>query len=305
MAQINILDIDLSLLDDDPNDPKYCYDTTNQACGPGVWDTLPYSENECGGNRQSPIAISSTSQCTNVTYDFNYYTGTCTWDDLVYEINDHSIKAVYPSSCDHPEVQIGSLVYEVAQWHVHLGQEHSIDGEFAAAAMHIVHSLKSDPLGEATEPFAVIGFGMKADAEAGETNLDLDRMIYGFRDTAIQAANDCSLLGLGPTPTWFWEGTSSPWLTANPYEILPSDPTFYQYLGSLTTPPCTEAVFWNFLSEYIPVSVAQLDFINNVILNYLDPNTCEKGTVADPMTGVTSRPPFTDAGRGVTKVGAC
>ena len=300
-AIISIPEIDLGLLEDDPNAPKYCYDPTDDTCGPQVWEFLPFTDNQCGGQRNSPIAISSTRQCTPLTYDF--YPGTCTWGDLIYNINDHSIKAEYPSTCDHPEVLIGSIVYEVAQWHVHLGQEHSIDGEFASAAVHIVHTLKSDPNGEATEPFAVVGYGLKAGTEVGINDPFLDRMIYGFGETATETASHCSL-GL-VTPTFFWKGVYAPFNIADPYAILPSNPTFYQYLGGLTTPPCTEAVFWNFLSDYIPVSVSQIDFINNLILNYIDPATCEKGTVADPKTGNTSRPPIDPAGRTVTRVGAC
>ena len=40
--------------------------------------------------------------------------------------------------------------------------------------------------------------------------------------------------------------------------LLPTDQRYYQYLGSLTTPPCTEGVLWSVLKQPISLSAAQL-----------------------------------------------
>ena len=40
----------------------------------------------------------------------------------------------------------------------------------------------------------------------------------------------------------------------NPARFLPSSRTHYRYLGSLTTPPCTEGVRWLVLAEPVTVS---------------------------------------------------
>lgn len=36
---------------------------------------------------------------------------------------------------------------------------------------------------------------------------------------------------------------------------------FYTYKGSLTTPPCAEAVTWVVFSDYLPISVFQVYYI--------------------------------------------
>jgi carbonic anhydrase len=40
--------------------------------------------------------------------------------------------------------------------------------------------------------------------------------------------------------------------------LLPDDQRYYQFLGSLTTPPCTEGVLWMVMKQPMTVSDAQL-----------------------------------------------
>ena len=47
-------------------------------------------------------------------------------------------------------------------------------------------------------------------------------------------------------------------LRFNPVSFLPEDKGFYRYLGSLTTPPCTEGVIWIVFKQPIEASVRQL-----------------------------------------------
>jgi carbonic anhydrase len=40
--------------------------------------------------------------------------------------------------------------------------------------------------------------------------------------------------------------------------LPPGKKTSYRYMGSLTTPPCSEGVFWNLLADPITMSPAQI-----------------------------------------------
>ena len=46
--------------------------------------------------------------------------------------------------------------------------------------------------------------------------------------------------------------------TLNPNEMLPKDKDYYTYLGSLTTPPCSEIVTWYVIKDKIEVSIEQI-----------------------------------------------
>ena len=44
----------------------------------------------------------------------------------------------------------------------------------------------------------------------------------------------------------------------NPSELLPADRAYFTYVGSLTTPPCTEGVRWFVLKSATTVSAGEL-----------------------------------------------
>lgn len=45
----------------------------------------------------------------------------------------------------------------------------------------------------------------------------------------------------------------------NAADLLPSSLSYQSYAGSLTTPPCSEAVKWNVMVEPIELSEAQIE----------------------------------------------
>ncbi len=62
-------------------------------------------------------------------------------------------------------------------------------------------------------------------------------------------------------------------------ELLPADQRYYQFMGSLTTPPCTEGVLWMVLKQPSPLSRGQLK-----LFTQLYPNN------ARPVQALNSRP---------------
>jgi carbonic anhydrase len=47
-------------------------------------------------------------------------------------------------------------------------------------------------------------------------------------------------------------------------ELLPSDQRYYQFMGSLTTPPCTEGVLWMVLKQPVRISAAQFKLFSQL-----------------------------------------
>lgn len=50
----------------------------------------------------------------------------------------------------------------------------------------------------------------------------------------------------------------------DPAKLLPENPIFWTYLGSLTTPPCSESVIWMVFKESVEVSKKQLELMRSL-----------------------------------------
>jgi carbonic anhydrase len=50
----------------------------------------------------------------------------------------------------------------------------------------------------------------------------------------------------------------------NAANLLPRDKSYFSYTGSLTTPPCSEGVKWNILTESISLSAAQINQFRHI-----------------------------------------
>ncbi|KAL7639802.1 UNVERIFIED_CONTAM: hypothetical protein RMT77_009212 [Armadillidium vulgare] len=236
--------------------------------GPQFWPSL--FPNECGGTRQSPIALNTqTSHYVKFTplrfsnYNLIPSSGTM--------MNDgHSVKVTldYPVA---PSIFGGDLPaeYEFVQYHFHWGSnseqgaEHTLEGEQFPMEMHLVH-MRSDLINDvdaalaAPDGIAVLGVFF----ELGKfDNPILEPMISNLH----RIRNEGSEVQFNPQFRLM--------------DFLPLDKlSFYRYLGSLTTPNCNEAVVWTVFTSALPVSERQLnelrellDSDNNLIVDNFRP----------------------------------
>ena len=138
--------------------------------------------------------------------------------------NGHTIQvnAAPGSSC-----VIGGTSYELQQFHFHHPSEHLLSGKPFDLECHLVHR-------SAAGDFAVIGVFIKA----GENNAALEPI---WRAMPRQA---------GP------EQDAGRMIDAS--TLLPSDRSLFRYMGSLTTPPCTQGIVWTLLRQPIEASPEQI-----------------------------------------------
>jgi hypothetical protein len=71
--------------------------------------------------------------------------------------------------------------------------------------------------------------------------------------------------------------------------LIPECATFYHYDGGLTTPPCSEVVWWNLADKPVSITPSQYSQLLHHILEYTKIATCEHGTSAG-TAGSTGRP---------------
>ena len=130
------------------------------------------------------------------------------------------------------------LAIEPIQMHYHTFSEHTFDGFYAPGELHIVAKVKdnaSDYCDKTGGCLAVFGIMTALAGENDRTHIAFDRLFDEIPD------------GVG-IENGLFEATE-----LNLDDLLPFSLDYYTYLGSLTTPPCTEKVTWHVFTEPIPV----------------------------------------------------
>ena len=175
----------------------------------------------CGkGKKQSPLNIVGPFEKSKETLSVDYKEG-----PLKMLNNGHTIQVnVEPGS----SLTIGKESFDLLQFHFHRPSEEQVDGKNASMVAHFVHKSKEGKL-------AVIGV-----------------MLNEGKDSAAIKTLWANL------PPKEGEEFLPAKVTFNPASMLPKDMGFYNYEGSLTTPPCTEGVQFYILKSPVDISKQQL-----------------------------------------------
>jgi carbonic anhydrase len=192
--------------------------------GPAQWGALKPEYATCAsGKRQSPIAIddSDTLKGPAEAIQFRYTPSKGTVVN-----NGHTIQVnVYGDN----SLTVRGSTYQLLQFHFHHPSEERINGQSYPMVGHFVHR---NDLGQ----LAVLAVLLQA-GEAG------NRLIERVWTYMPLDAND---------------SVRMPPDLIDVNDILPRERLYYQYLGSLTTPPCTEGVLWLVMKQPVAISREQL-----------------------------------------------
>ncbi len=188
--------------------------------GPEHWGKLEGSFEACAlGKIQSPIDISEPFEKITEALDIQYKASS-----LKVLNNGHTIQV---NTAEGSVLNYKGKVFKLAQYHFHTPSENLISGKAFPMEVHLVH--KSDD-GE----LAVIGVMMEEGSEH---------------------AGVASVWKIMPAA----EGEAESADSVNPADLLPAGKSYYNFSGSLTTPPCSEGVNWFVMAEPIQVSKAQIE----------------------------------------------
>ena len=139
--------------------------------------------------------------------------------------NGHTIQVDFD---DGDSLSIGDERFKLVQFHFHAPSEHTVAGRSLPMEVHLVH--RSD-----SGVFAVVGVLI---AE-GRHNPAYDPIWEHL-----------------PRETEAHESLAE--LTIDLEELLPKRRLAFRYIGSLTTPPCSEGVRWFVLAEPVELSAEQI-----------------------------------------------
>jgi carbonic anhydrase len=189
--------------------------------GPAHWAELDMAYKKCKfGLQQSPINI----ETAKVKRDplrptvFAYKSGPAEM------VNDgHSIQVNLPAGST---VTIDGVAYKLLEFHFHTPSEELIDGKPYPLEVHLVHK-------DVYENLAFVAILFKE----GKENPGL-KPIFSSLPAKV--------------------GGTKKLPAVDPAAMLPDERSFYEFIGSLTTPPCSENVLWRVLKTPVEVSPSQL-----------------------------------------------
>lgn len=188
--------------------------------GPGEWARMKPEFAACAtGQRQSPIDIRDGIRVDLEPITFDYRPAGFNVVD-----NGHTIQVNLAAG---NAIVVNQRRYELVQFHFHRPSEERINGRQYDMVVHLVHK---DPDGRLAVVAVLIERG-------------------GAHPVVQQVWNSLPLEQqepmVGPMPL-------------NPALLLPEDRRYFTYMGSLTTPPCSEGVLWMVLKQPVSLSDQQL-----------------------------------------------
>lgn len=188
--------------------------------GPHAWARLAPEFAKCGsGERQSPIDIRDGMKLDLEPVTFEYRPSGFKVID-----NGHTIQA---NVNGWNSMRVMGRRFKLVQFHFHSPSEESIDGRQYDMVVHLVHKDSEGRLGVV----AVL-------------------VENGARQPAIQTVLNNLPLEKGEEVA----GATNLDLA----KLLPEDRRYFTYMGSLTTPPCTEDVLWVVMKRPVQASADQL-----------------------------------------------
>jgi carbonic anhydrase len=189
--------------------------------GPAVWGGLRPEFTLCGnGKRQSPIDIRDGIAVDLEPVQFDYRASGFRVID-----NGHTVQVNVASG---NFINIAGRRWELQQFHFHRPSEERIEGRQFDMVAHLVHK---DGEGKLAVVAVLLDRGsIQPIVQTVWNNLPLEK----GEEQATRAVIDLN-------------------------HLLPPDRRYFTYMGSLTTPPCSEGVLWMVMRQPVPVSQAQID----------------------------------------------
>lgn len=191
------------------------------ATGPSHWNALKSEYATCKmGHQQSPIDIRATKKEKLPELNFDYHAVPLKVID-----NGHTIQVGYAPGSG---MTVNGVHYDLLQFHFHTPSEEHIRGKAYPLVAHLVHK-------NAEGKLAVVAVLFKQ----GKTNPVLSEVF--------------SHLPAGPDSE-----RADPDVSLDVANLLPAAHGYYNFAGSLTTPPCSEEVNWFVLKTPVEMSAAQI-----------------------------------------------
>ncbi len=209
------------------------------AGAPENWSKLDPRNKLCTtGERQSPIDIRDGIKVDLEPIKFNYVPST-------FRIvnNGHTVQVEVGDG----SISLTGKTYELVQFHFHRPSEETVNGQRFDMVVHLVHKAYDGEL-------AVVAILLERGPE------------HPFIQTLWNYLPLEEKMPVNP-----------PNAVVDLNTLLPATRNYYTYMGSLTTPPCTEGVRWLVMKDQVKVSADQINIFSRLYRNNARPIQPTKG----------------------------
>jgi carbonic anhydrase len=198
----------------------------NGSAGPAAWGGLKPEFSMCStGQRQSPIDIRGGLAVDLDPVRFDYQSSKFAVVD-----NGHTVQVNLAAG---NSIEVGGKRFELLQFHFHRPSEERIDGRQFEMSLHLVHKDEQGRL-------AVVALLF----DKGPAHPVLQKVWNNLpleRNEEAQARVPLELI-----------------------DLLPTDRRYFTYMGSLTTPPCSEGVQWIVMRQPVTVTPEQIEIFARI-----------------------------------------
>lgn len=197
------------------------------AHGPENWADLDEKNHACStGRLQSPFDIKADIEAQLHPINFTY-------GALPVGVvnNGHTLQV--NTIDDTNKIEVSGQAFTLKQFHFHTPSEYTIDGKKFPMELHFVHASDDGN-------FAVVGVML----EEGKANPTIDALWKSAPATKGEKTTAGAEFELAT--------------------LLPENRKYLRFMGSLTTPPCTEGIHWHMLQTPITLSKAQIETFQSI-----------------------------------------
>jgi carbonic anhydrase len=200
---------------------KHAHWSYQGEAGPQAWSQLKSEFSLCSsGQRQSPIDIRGGLAVELDPVRFDYQASRFAVVD-----NGHTVQVNLASG---NSIEVAGKRFELVQFHFHRPSEERIDGKQFEMSLHLVHKDEQGRL-------AVVALLF----DKGAAQPVLQRV---WNNLPLEKNEELAAR-----------------LPLELNALLPADRRYFTYMGSLTTPPCSEGVQWIVMREPVTASIEQID----------------------------------------------
>ncbi|CAL0310481.1 unnamed protein product [Lupinus luteus] len=220
-------------------EPEYGYNEKSKK-GPKHWGDLKQDWVACNGEMQSPIDLSS--QRVKVIPKLGELKRFYKPQHATLLNRGRDILVNWEGDAGY--IDINGTHFFLQQSHWHWPSEHTINGRRFDLELHMVHV---SPQPDGTNKTAVVGvlynYGLP------------DPFLSMLGNYILDIPVDEEKISIG---------------VIDPYKFKMGGKKYYTYMGSLTTPPCTEGVIWTINKKIRTVSRGQVKLMKDVVLKYYE-----------------------------------